>query len=202
MKKLIYKYTKRVIGHIHKLMITTKEEVYGLNYNRGHYRPERYLRSHLFSKEILLDLFCSEDLVFCYEDYWNDDICMDMIKKYQPHIEPDEFLKLWLELDEIREIELFCTLIINIANRENISSYQYNLIEEYVDKYKKSGYVLKEIIKDFSELINSNRFASKFNLPEQFSGLVSNSKSLEELATHAKSILQFIPDPYSSALPL
>ena len=179
-------------------MITDKNEVYKLDCCRGHYHPERYLKSYKFSQEVLLDVFCSEDLVFCYEDYYYDDICMDMIKEFQPHINPDEFLKLWLDLDAIRKVELFCTLIINVEDKKHISSYHYNLIDGYINKYIKSMYNTKEIIEDFTQLLKTNKFSIKFNLfdPNE------NLNNWDLVYNKAKQILKLIPDPYSSALPL
>lgn len=179
-------------------MITDKEQVYKLECCRGHHHPERYLKSYKFSQEVLLDVFCSEDLVFCYEDYYYDDICMDMIKEFQPHIDPDDFLKLWLDLDEIRIIELFCKLILNVNKKSYICEYKYNLIDDYISKYKKSNYNHTEIIADFVQLLQANKFSVNFNLYNSN----DNLNEWDLVVEKAKQILNQIPDSYSSVLPL
>ena len=179
-------------------MITTKEEVYNINSIVSHYHPKIYLSKYKFSKEILLNIFCSEDLVFCYEDYYYDDISLSMIEEFQTHIDINEFEILWDDLDEIRTIELFCDLII----KKDISTYKYNLINKYIKKYGNNNnfnFIFNKIIEDFNYLLKTNKFAIKFNL-DKFQIELNDTTS--EITLKVKKILEFIPLSYISILPL
>ncbi len=165
-------------------MITTEEEIDKLYVGGSHYNPESYLKNHIFSKEILLDVFCSEAMVYCYEDYYYDDISINMIEKYQPHIDIFEFKQLWNDLDEIRIAELFSDYIIN---KPTCSLYKYNLIEEYIlnNNYNKISII-------YIDTMKNNRFIQKYMLYNESKNIIDN----------AKYILDNIPNKYSSILPL
>lgn len=164
-----------------KEIIKTKDDVYKLNICTGHYRPELYLKNYLFTQEILLDVFCSDELVYCYEDYYYNDISIDMIKKYQPHIDSNEFLNLWLDLDEIRIAELYAKFIVE---KPTAGLYFYDLIKIYS---KNLDY--KELVNNFDKMIQENRF-------------IKQDLSEFEVMDKAKYILNMIPDQYSKILPL
>jgi len=176
-------------------MITTKEEVYSIKGLGSHYHPERYLKKYKFSKEILLDIFCSEDLVYCFEDYYYDDITLKMIQELQPHIDIEEFEILWTDLDEIRTIELFCDIIIS-EPKLNISHYKYNLVSNYIDKYDLNNYYEKLLI-DFNKLLETNKFSLKYNLDLNLP--IITKEQAKEIAA---KIIKLIPLNYSSILPL
>lgn len=176
-------------------MITTKEEVYNIKGLCSHYRPEKYLAKYKFSKEILLDVFCSEDLVYCFEDYYYDDISLPMIQQLQSHIDISEFENLWSDLDEIRTIELFCDIILT-EPKLNLSTYKYNLISNYLDRYDYGNYY-NELLKDLNKLLESNKFALKYNFNTYLP--IMTKIQAREIAT---SIIKLIPSSYSSILPL
>ncbi len=178
-------------------MITTSEEVYALNVGGSHYKPEKYLKNYLFSKEILLDIFCSEDMVFCYEDYYYDDICLDIIHKYQSHIDISEFKVLWNDLDEIRIAELFSEYI--IKNPTNLT-YQYNIIDKYIKNYEDSKFDMNILLNNYKNMLMKNKFIKKYNLCSEDE--VNNIKNRDIAIKKAKLILENIPEKYSSILPL
>jgi hypothetical protein len=138
-------------------------------------------------------------MIFCYEDYYYDDITLLMIEELQPHIDIEEFSELWNDLDEIRTLELFSDIILNMPNF-NVSSYKYNLIDNYVNKYRKHNYpYTNELLKDFNELLKINKFSKKYiNFNKQIDEIIT----IEEATNIAKQILEFIPSNYSSILPL
>lgn len=61
-------------------MISSAEEVYAIPRIGHHPRPKEYLQNYLFTKKVLIDVFCSEDMVFCFEDYYYHDIDLSMIQ--------------------------------------------------------------------------------------------------------------------------
>lgn len=182
-------------------MITTEDEVYKLSVSGSHYRPEKYLKNYTFSKEILLDIFCSEEMIFCYEDYYYDDITINMIKTLQPHINISEFKILWNDLDEIRIAELFSDYIINIPVR---STYKYNLIDDYICNYDKYMFDFKSnfdsILVDYKSMLKKNKFINKFSLcsDDELESIIDKNTLIKK----AKFILEKIPKKYSSILPL
>ena len=89
-----------------KLFIKSEEEFDRLNDYSCRYRPMRYLSKYHFSIEALLDIFCSDSEVGCYEDYYYNDFDLDMVVQTQPHINIPSFKELWADLDEIRTAEL------------------------------------------------------------------------------------------------
>ena len=50
-------------------MISTIEQFDKLPTKSGHYRPEYYLSRYKFSLQILLDVFATDYMVYCYEDW-------------------------------------------------------------------------------------------------------------------------------------
>jgi hypothetical protein len=178
-------------------MITTEDEVYALEMTGSHYRPEKYLKNYLFSKEILLDIFCSEEMVFCFEDYYYDDINLDMIQKYQPHINISEFTILWNDLDEIRIAELFSEYI--IKNPVN-STYKYNIIEKYIKKYQDNKFDMNILLNDYKNMLIKNKFIKKYNLCDE--NEINNIINRKTAIKKAHLILENIPNKYSSILPL
>ncbi len=165
-------------------IITTKEEVYNLNINGSHYKPYKYIENYLFSKEILLDVFCCEDLVYCYEDYYYDDIDINMIKNHQPHIDINEFINLWNDLDEIRTAELYSKFILE---NPKAGLYFYELIRPYSQKLD-----YNELCDNFNVMLKKNKFIKKYNLNNLDGTIIEKSTE----------ILKAIPEKYSSILPL
>jgi hypothetical protein len=178
-------------------MITTIDEVYALHITGSHYRPEKYLKNYLFSKEILLDVFCSEDMVFCFEDYYYDDINLDMIQKYQPHINIPEFTILWNDLDEIRIAELFSNFIIQNPKKY---TYKYNIIEKYLNKYQDSNFDINILLNDYKNMLLKNKFIKKYNLFNE--NEINNIINIDDASKIARIILENIPSIYTSILPL
>jgi hypothetical protein len=171
-------------------MITTKEELDNIKVSGSHYKPEKYLANYLFSQEILLNYFCTDYFVYCYEDYYYNDISIDMIMKYQPHINESKFIKLWNNLNIIREIELFCNLVLLLVKNKKklfeISTYFYVLIEDL--------YSEDTIINDFNNVLKTNKFIKYYNL-------YISPINTEELAIQkAEEILKFIPSEYTNIL--
>ena len=172
-------------------IITTKAEVDDIEIHRHHYRPTQYLKNYLFSKKILLDVFCSEYLVYCYEDYYYDDISLKQIAKYQPHIDIDEFKTLWDDLNEIRIAKLYCNFLIK---KPTTGLYFYDLITDYSEDLNHT-----ELINNFGKMLQENRFIAKHIVFDE----TQNHKNTEHIIIEkAKQILAKIPSEYSSLLPL
>jgi hypothetical protein len=179
-------------------MITSYDDTYNL-VNTSRYRPLKYLKKYMFSQEILLDLFCSEAFVYSYEDYYYDDISLDMIYKTQPHIDKQKFEILWNDLNEIRKIELLCDFI--IKDNPNFITYNYNLIEIYTIKHL---YNIKynELTNDFLYIFQNNKFTQKY--------CYNYKINIQNIKTTAKEILDklyiLVDDDnitkYSKILPL
>lgn len=181
-------------------MITTKEEINNIPSFSSHYKPHSYLSKYKFSKEILLDIFCSEYMVYCFEDYYYDDITLNMIEEYQPHIDIEEFVELWYDLDSIREIELYCDLIIETIEKKsikNISSWKYNLIEDYIKKIKIDNIYIT-LLDNFIFLLENNKYILIKNLYNKDEKIDTE----ELLIKKAYALLKTIPCKYSSILPL
>ncbi len=171
---------------------------------RGHYNPEKYLSKYKFSQNMLLNIFCTDKMHFCFEDYYYDDFNLNMVKKYQPHINVNEFKKLWNEIDIIREAELHSLLIIELFE-ENYSvsairTWTYELIENYILKIKKhdNNNIFDVIKPDYKKLLKNNKFIQSKKLYDQYEKI----ETREELIQKAKQIIKAIPDDYTSILPL
>lgn len=168
-------------------MITTKEELDNIKAPSSHYHPKYYLSKYLFSQEIILNYFCTDYFIYCFEDYYYNDISIDMITKYQPHIDENKFIELWNKLDIIRTAELFSTLILELFKNKkklnNISLYFYELIEDL--------YTEKTIISDFDKMLKNNNFIQYYYL---YNSTINN----ESLAIQkAEQILKYIPKNYN-----
>ncbi len=178
-------------------MLTTEEEINNIPSFSSHYKPHLYLSKYKFSKEILLDIFCSEYMVYCYEDYYYDDITLDMIEEYQPHIDIHEFALLWNDLDEIREIELYCYFVIEILEKNktkrDISEWKYNLI--YNDYIKNNN----NLIETFIEIMEINKYIKIKKLYDIEYDKINNN---DKLLIKVKDILKNIPKRYSEIIPL
>jgi hypothetical protein len=170
-----------------RTLITSCDDVYKLDVGGYHYHPDSYLKKYLFSKEVLLDIFCSEGLVFCCEDYYEDDISLSMIQQYQPHIDCDEFRRLWIDLDEVRTVEMYCKFLIECPSA---GLYFYDLIKKYSPKLR-----YDELEEKFDQMLQENRFSQKHRL---FEMMVD-----EDIIDRAKVFYKMIPSGnYSSILPL
>jgi hypothetical protein len=186
-----------------KLFIKSEEEFDELNICSGRYRPMQYLSKYHFSIEALLDIFCSDSEVGCYEDYYYNDFSLYMVEETQPHIDIPSFKELWADLDEIRTAELVSQVAIelfekNVSNRY-IRKWPNELIANFVDKINglERDLVYPTFLSDYKNLIATNKFVEYYNL-----ALNPELDSPETIVTQAKKILNAIPNPYSSALPL
>jgi hypothetical protein len=184
-------------------MISTLEEVDKIDENiRGYYyRPESYLSKYLFTKEILLDVFCSQYLVTTFEDDYYDDFCIDMVAKYQPHIDVEEFLKLWKDLDEILVVEQFCRYIINYP--KYVVKFLYNSINKYIE------IPIYEFIELMISVLNENKYIIKLETLKNKIIDITNinadhdhNNKIDDFKKIANEILLQIPARYSSILPL
>ena len=151
-------------------------------------RPIDYLSKYLFSKEILLDIFCSEELVYCYEDYYYYDIDLSMIEKYQPHIDIEEFEQLWHDLDEVRTAILYCRFIVN---KPITGLYRYDIITKYSDSLDPT-----ELLNNFGVMLEENRYIQKYH-----SDIILSNQT-DDIFEKATLILSRKPQCYSSILPL
>lgn len=180
--------------------INTEEELDAIPNLSFHFRPELYLEKFNFPRDMLLDFFCSERLPICYEDYYYNDIYMDLIRELQPHIDADEFLKLWLELDEIREVEMFSQFICELHKRNyelyKIPCFQYDVIEDYIDNYRTSNG--ESLYEDYEYVLRTNRYSKKYGLYSEEEWV----KDEEWIRNRAAEILKLIPYRYSEILPL
>jgi hypothetical protein len=174
-------------------MITDEDAVFELKDMGYHYNPKNYLSKYLFSKEVLLNIFCSEELVSTYEDYYNDDIDLEMIQKYQPHIDIVEFRILWNHLNEIRKAEYFCYFVKQYPRLD--ISYRYNIIEYIIQDYKRDTPINK-IIDDFKTHLLKNTYIQKYYSLEKIKKVVD----LETMKQVANEIISGLPNRYSDIL--
>jgi hypothetical protein len=129
---------------------------------------------------------------------------MDLIRQTQPHIDGDAFLSLWLDLDEILEIEFFCSAIIRICSKgfEYFPYFQYEMVSDYILKYSKmNDDFLEELFNDFRNILENNSFIQKFNLYNEDEWNIENKK-MSWILLKAKNLLAEIPYRYSNLLPL
>lgn len=187
-------------------IISTEEEIDKLPSTGCYYRPRMYLSKYLFTKEILLDIFCSERLVCTFEDDWYNDLNVEMIKEYQPHIDIEEFTQLWKDLDEILEVEQICHFILNYP--KYVVVHNYNQISEYIKIPDITSFVEKII-----PVLNYNKYIKKMDLDKTIekidelnknyiSHIIDDIDYVSGLKTEAMRILLKIPKKYSTILPL
>ncbi len=187
-----------------KPFISSEEEFYKLvNICSGHFRPIRYLSKYSFSVQALLDIFCSDSQVYCYEDYYYNDFDLDMVAQTQPHIDIPSFTELWDNLDEIRRVELTSEIALELfekkVSNKSISKWSNELIGGFVNKIigldQQNVYPI--FLLEYKNLLDTNKFVNLHNLK-----LLFELDSPDLIITQAKKILDSIPKPYSSALPL
>lgn len=184
-------------------IISTEEEVETLECTGCYYRPRIYLSRNLFTKEILLDVFCSEKLVYTCEDDWYNDLSIDMIEELQTHINIEEFIILWKDLDEILEVEQFCKYILNYP--KYVVVHFYNQINDYIRIPDITVFVEKMLI-----VLKGNKFIQKYNLHEMLNeideinkyNILNDDNNYDKLKGCAGHLLLTIPKKYSSILPL
>ncbi len=186
-----------------KPFINSQEEFDSLNIYSGRYRPMRYLSKYNFSVQALLDIFCSDSQVCCYEDYYYNDFDLDMVRQTQPHIDIPSFKELWADLNEIRTAELVSQVSIELFEKgilnKSIKSWPNELISDFVDKINEldRDLVFPTFLSEYKNLISTNKFVQYHNLT-----LNLELDSQETIVAQAKKILNSIPNPYSSAIPL
>lgn len=187
-----------------KPFISSEEEFYKLvNICSGHFRPIRYLSKYSFSVQALLDIFCSDSQVYCYEDYYYNDFDLDMVAQTQPHIDIPSFTELWANLYEIRRVELTSELALELfekkVSNKSISKWSNELIGGFVNKIigldQQNVYPI--FLLEYKNLLDTNKFVNLHNLKVLF-----ELDSPDSIIVQAKKILDSIPKPYSSALPL
>lgn len=93
-------------------MISTIEKFDKLPTKSGHYRPEYYLSRYKFTPSILLDVFATDYMVYCYEDWYYNDFTPKMVAEYQPHIDIVRFVQLYDELQIILRLEKHSRFVI------------------------------------------------------------------------------------------
>ncbi len=187
-----------------KQIISSIEQFDNIPHKSGHYRPEWYLSKYKFTKEVLLDVFCTDYNHWCYEDYYYDDICLDMIAQYQPHIDIKEFAIAWAQLDIILEAEFMSRLIIDLFEHKkligSISDYKYDMISGYFSQIKKlsPNDLFAQLLKDYIQMCKTNKYINKLKLP------IGNNQisTCDELVQIAQHILSTITESYSSLLPV
>ncbi len=189
---------------ISKPVISSIEQFDNIPHKSGHYRPEWYLSKYKFTKEVLLDVFCTDYNHWCYEDYYYDDICLDMIAQYQPDINIKEFAIAWAQLDIILEAEFMSRLVLDLYKENKpistISDYKYDMISSYFAQIKKSakGDLFAQIIKDYIQMCKTNKYIGKLNLPVE----PNQINTCDELIQVAQYVILTVPETYSSLLPL
>lgn len=186
-----------------KPFINSKEEFDQLDDYSSHFRPMRYLSKYHFSIQALLDIFCSDSQVFCYEDYYYNDFDLDMVEQTQPHIDIPIFKALWDDLDEIRRVELASDIALDLFEKKvsnrSINKWSRELIYELVDKISglDKDSVFPVFVCEYKSLISTNKFVVAHSLKIQ-----DELDTPDSIITQAKQILNSIPRSYSSALPL
>ncbi len=187
-----------------KPFISSEEEFYKLvNICSGHFRPIRYLSKYSFSVQALLDIFCSDSQVCCYEDYYYNDFDLDMVAQTQSHIDVPNLKVLWDDLDEIRRVELTSEIALELfekkVSNKSISKWSNELIGGFVDKIigLDQQMVYPIFLSEYKNLLETNKFVNSHNLKVLF-----ELNSPDSIIAQAKKILDSIPKPYSSALPL
>ncbi len=187
-----------------KQIISSIEQFDNIPHKSGHYRPEWYLSKYKFTKEVLLDVFCTDYNHWCYEDYYYDDICLDMIAQLQPDINIEEFAIAWKQLNIILEAEFMSRLVLDLYKENKpistISDYKYDMISKYFSQIKKINQtdLFAQIIKDYIQMCKINKYISKLNLPVG----ANQINTRDELIQVAQYVISTVPETYSSLLPL
>ncbi len=185
-------------------VISSIEQFDNIPHKSGHYRPEWYLSKYKFTKEVLLDVFCTDYNHWCYEDYYYDDICLDMIAQYQPDIDIEDFKVSWTQLDIILEAEFMSRLVVELYKENKpistISDYKYDMISSYFAQIKKcaNDNVLTQLAKDYAQMLVTNKYIGKLNLPVESNQISTR----DELIQVAQFVISTVPETYSSLLPL
>lgn len=191
-------------------MINTLEEFENIcekdkNLIGSHYNPKKILSKYKFSLNMLLNIFASNYLIYSYEDYYYNNFNLEMIKKYQSHIDIDEYERMKKKLNDILELEKrseFLTEIIekNIDSISLISTWKYDIISDYLEKLEniKNEKFIDIIIQDYVNLLFSNNFSITNNF---FENLDIFNLTKYDLLLKSKEIIKFIESPkYSKFL--
>lgn len=196
---------------MNKQHINTLEEFENIclkNMKLSRYNPKQYLMKYNYSQNILLDIFCTDYMIWCFEDYYSNDFNLDMITKYQLHINIDEFKILLFDLSQVLELvkrsELILELIEKNKSMQSMSSWVYEEISDYWNElyniYTNSNEKFFDIvIRDYIDLLAKNKcsIVKKFYNPY----LIPMSK--QDIIMKAKHILDTLPKiEYSIILPL
>jgi len=166
------------------------------NYSK-HYHPEKYLKKYNYSINILLNIFCTDYMIMCYEDYYYNDFSLDMIIQYQPHINIDEFKILVKDLDSMIELVKHTELVLELFDKNKsiqiISRWKYESIENYYDNLIKINNNIQFnniIINDYVNLLQINKYCiinKLYNLDEKII-------SKEDVIKKAKQIKNILHD--------
>lgn len=187
-------------------MISTIEQFDKLPTKSGRYRPEYYLSRYKFSLPILLDVFATDYMVYCYEDWYYNDFIPGMVAEYQPHIDIVRFVQLYNELQIILRLEKHSRFVIDILEKKPnliiLSEWNYEPIEKYVEDIKKlygieKTELEKRIITDYIQILETNNYSKlkKLYIPDE----ILNTPEL--VICKANLVLKSIPYPnYSSIL--
>ncbi len=184
-----------------KPFINSEKEFDKLNICSGHYRPMRYLSKYNFSVQALLDIFCSDSQVYCYEDYYYNDFDLNMVAQTQPHIDIPNLKVLWSDLDEIRTAELVSQVAIDLFEKKvsnrSLKEWTNELISDFINKIVDldKNLVFPIFLSEYKNLLETNKFVNSHNLK-----LIFELDSPDSIIIQAKKILDSIPKPYSSGL--
>lgn len=193
-------------------MITNFDELDNICQNDNslgrHYKPKNYLTKYKFSINMMLDAFCTDYLVYTYEDYYYDDFNENMVKEYQPHINYGEFIILKKDLDSIIELEKRSELLIEIIEKNiepsSIISWKYEKIDDYlcdlfVKIKDKSSELNNILITDYIDLLKKNKYSIVKKCYSEEESLLTT----ESIIKKAREIIKSFPSyEYSSILPL
>jgi hypothetical protein len=194
-----------------KQLINTLEEFEDIcvkNTSSIHYHPESYLMKYNFSINILLDVFCTDYMEWSFEDNYYNDFCLDMVIKYQPHIDIDKYKNLLKDLNDVFELVKRSELVLEFFNKNKqmnrISCWKYDFIDEYYKYLEQMNNDNREkiddiIINDYINLLQTNKYCLIKKLYNSDEKIISK----EELIIKVKQIFNDLPKyEYSSILPI
>jgi hypothetical protein len=180
---------------IDKPMITDHEEAMELHLPGRYYRPIQYLSRYLFSESILLDVFCTGYFISSSEDDYYNNLNIDMVAKYQPHIDIDRFMQLWQDLEEVLQLELVAEYIEQGLYLNTNVDYRHESIHQFID-----GYINNSRITNVVSFFNDQLFENKYSIKMGWDANIIDS--IDDAVELSREILIKSPDKYSSILPL
>lgn len=174
-------------------MICDHEEAMNITIPGYYYRPIQYLSKHLFSEAVLLDVFCTGYFIASSEDNYYDDLDMNMIAKYQPHIDTDRFLHLWQDLKQVLQLELVAEYLHGGHYLNTIVSYRFSVIHQTMG-IQNTG--VNKALSFFNKLLSENKYSIKMGWNKKI------VESIGDAVVLSHQILASSPEKYSTILPL